>query len=61
MDVRELKMPDYVFEVILEERKTYAKNADTDQESSRTGIILGVLHMGIQGIKVIIRNIIKTC
>ena len=59
--VRELPIPDYVFEAILEERKTYEKNEDADQKSSGTGIIFVVLHMGIQGVKAFIRNTIKTC
>ena len=41
--------------------KLMRRTADADQKSSGTGIIFVVLHMGIQGVKVFIRNTIKTC
>lgn len=41
--------------------KLMRRTADADQKSSGTGIIFVVLHMEIQGVKVFIRNTIKTC
>ena len=41
--------------------KLMRRTEDADQKSSGTGIIFVVLHMGIQGVKVFIRNTIKIC
>ena len=59
--VRELPIPDYVFEQSWKNERYMRKTADADLKHSGTGIIFAVLHTEIQEAKDIIKNIIKSC
>lgn len=59
--VRELQYRIMYLKQFWKNGKLMRRTADADQKSSGTGIIFVVLHMGIQGVKVFIRNTIKTC
>ena len=58
--IREIPIPDYVFEVILEHRRIYEKNPQTaEQKSSVTGITSVVPTYGNPRVKVITTNILQ--
>ena len=59
--VRELPIPDYVFEAILEERKTYEKNRRRRPKTFRDWNYICCSTYGNPRSKDIIKNIIKSC